>query len=251
MQFHEGKLRRMRLLANEHGDIAAVAMDHEGLKKALAVARGVDMREITPEMMSEFKEAVSRVLTPHASAILLDPVFGMEAARARATRAGLLLAYELSGYDNSRSAGCPICFRTCPSSAAWIGRRRRQRKSLLRPSRRRFDKRHQARVCGASGPECEAHHLPFFPGVGGIRPIGRRRTRAGIRQDEARDREAGHGGVFQTAVSSRCSESGSAGECRIRPRLRPCSKDRELIRERMPCVTSGRPRAWRPSRSSS
>ena len=32
-------------------------------------------------MMSEFKVIVSKVLTPHASAILLDPEFGLEAAR--------------------------------------------------------------------------------------------------------------------------------------------------------------------------
>jgi tagatose 1,6-diphosphate aldolase len=58
-------------------------------------------------MMSEFKVAVSKALTPHASAILLDPEFGLEAARARAKNAGLLLAYELSGYDNTRPGRLP------------------------------------------------------------------------------------------------------------------------------------------------
>src|SRR5205085_9690135 len=48
-----------------------------------------------------------RVLTPHASAILLDPEFGLEAAKARASNAGLLLAYELSGYDNKRPGRLP------------------------------------------------------------------------------------------------------------------------------------------------
>jgi len=51
--------------------------------------------------------AVSKVLTPHASAILLDPEFGLEACRARAKTAGLLLAYELSGYDNTRPGRLP------------------------------------------------------------------------------------------------------------------------------------------------
>ena len=36
-------------------------------------------------MMSEFKVAVSKVLTPHASAILLDPEFGLPAAKAART----------------------------------------------------------------------------------------------------------------------------------------------------------------------
>jgi tagatose 1,6-diphosphate aldolase len=101
-------MKRMRALSNQHGVIAAAAMDQRGsLQKSLAVARGVDAKEITHEMMSEFKVAVSKVLTPHASAILLDPEFGLDAARARAGNAGLLLAYELSGYDNTRPGRLP------------------------------------------------------------------------------------------------------------------------------------------------
>ncbi|HLH20120.1 MAG TPA: tagatose 1,6-diphosphate aldolase [Bryobacteraceae bacterium] len=108
MQPSEGKLKRMKALSNQRGVIAAAAMDQRGsLQKALATARGVDTKEITPEMMSEFKTAVTRVLTPHASAILLDPEFGLDAARARSRNAGLLLAYELSGYDNTRPGRLP------------------------------------------------------------------------------------------------------------------------------------------------
>src|SRR5262249_42639643 len=108
MEMPEGKLKRMKALSNERGVIAAAAMDQRGsLQKALATARGVDTKEITPEMMSEFKVAVTRVLTPHASAILLDREFGLEAARARSRNAGLLLAYELSGYDNTRPGRLP------------------------------------------------------------------------------------------------------------------------------------------------
>src|ERR1700733_1322821 len=108
MTLSEGKLRRMKALANERGVIAAAAMDQRGsLQKSLASARGVDSKEITPEMMSEFKVIVSKVLTPHASAILLDPEFGLEAANARSKNAGLLLAYELSGYDNTHPGRLP------------------------------------------------------------------------------------------------------------------------------------------------
>jgi tagatose 1,6-diphosphate aldolase len=58
-------------------------------------------------MMQEFKVDVTRVLTPHASAILLDPEWGLPAARARAKNAGLLLAYEESGYDNTKQGRLP------------------------------------------------------------------------------------------------------------------------------------------------
>lgn len=104
----EGKIKHLKKLSNKAGVIAAAAMDQRGsLQKSLASARGVDPKQITPEMMSEFKTAVVKVLTPHASAILLDPEFGLDAAKARAANAGLLLAYEESGYDNTQPGRLP------------------------------------------------------------------------------------------------------------------------------------------------
>ena len=108
MKLSEGKLSRMKAVSNQRGVIAAAAMDQRGsLQKSLAAARGVDIKEISPDIMSEFKVIVSRVLTPHASAILLDPEFGLNAAKARSRNAGLLLAYELSGYDNTQPGRLP------------------------------------------------------------------------------------------------------------------------------------------------
>jgi tagatose 1,6-diphosphate aldolase len=48
-----------------------------------------------------------RILTPHASAILLDPEFGLTAAKKRAPNAGLLLAYEKTGYDATQAGRLP------------------------------------------------------------------------------------------------------------------------------------------------
>ena len=98
----------MKALSNDKGIISAAAMDQRGsLQKSIATAKGVDVKEVTPEMMSEFKTAVTRVLTPHASAILLDPEFGLDAAKARSSNAGLLLAYEETGYDNTQPGRLP------------------------------------------------------------------------------------------------------------------------------------------------
>jgi tagatose 1,6-diphosphate aldolase len=98
----------MQALSNKDGVIAAAAMDQRGsLQKSLAAAKGVPQKEIPDAMMEEFKVAVSKVLTPHASAILLDPQWGMPAAKARASNAGLLLAYEESGYDNTQPGRLP------------------------------------------------------------------------------------------------------------------------------------------------
>jgi tagatose 1,6-diphosphate aldolase len=108
MSLSEGKVRHMKALSNKQGVIAAAAMDQRGsLKKSIASAKGIPAEQVTNEMMSEFKVAVSKVLTPHASAILLDPEFGLPAAKARASNAGLLLAYEESGYDNTKPGRLP------------------------------------------------------------------------------------------------------------------------------------------------
>ena len=108
MKLSDGKLRHLKALSNERGVIAAAAMDQRGsLQKSLASARGVDAKSITQEMMGEFKSIVTKVLTPHASAILLDPEYGLDAAKARSKNAGLLLAYEESGYDNTQPGRLP------------------------------------------------------------------------------------------------------------------------------------------------
>lgn len=108
MTISPGKLKHMKALSNKDGIIAAAAMDQRGsLKKSIASAKGADPKTITDDMMSEFKTAVTKILTPHASAILLDPEWGLEAAKARASNAGLLLAYEESGYDNTKPGRLP------------------------------------------------------------------------------------------------------------------------------------------------
>mgnify|MGYP001052696724 FL=1 len=108
MSLSQGKINYFKALSNEKGVIAAAAMDQRGsLQKSIAAAKGVAQNDVTYEMMSEFKVAVAKVLTPHASAILLDPEFGLEAAKARDSKCGLLLAYEKSGYDNTQPGRLP------------------------------------------------------------------------------------------------------------------------------------------------
>jgi tagatose 1,6-diphosphate aldolase len=97
------KIERLRSLATPSGIVAAVAMDQRrSLRKLIANAGSVPFNDITDAQLAEFKEAVTKVLTPHASAILLDPEYGLGAAKSRAGSCGLLLAYEADGYENPR-----------------------------------------------------------------------------------------------------------------------------------------------------
>ena len=105
MKLAPGKLAGLRRVSNERGVIAAAAMDQRGsLQKSLAKEKGSN---ISDAMMEEFKSLVAEVLTPHASAILLDPEWGLPASKKRAKNAGLLLAYEKTGYDKTGPGRLP------------------------------------------------------------------------------------------------------------------------------------------------
>src|SRR5580692_429601 len=95
-----GKQKGLHAVADSRGIIAALAIDQRSALQALfAHAMSVAAADVPGENLSQFKEAVSSVLTPHASAILLDPEYGLPAAAKRAKNSGLLLAYEQTGYD--------------------------------------------------------------------------------------------------------------------------------------------------------
>jgi len=170
----EGKANHLKALADSRGVIAAAAMDQRGsLLKAVASARGVNKTDISAEMMSEFKTAVSKVLTPHASAILLDPEYGLPAAAARDPKCGLLLAYELSGYDNTRPGRLPDLLENVSVRRikAWGAN---AVKVLLYYSP--FDAAHVNDVKHAFiervGAECAAEDIPFFLEFVGYDPAG-------------------------------------------------------------------------------
>jgi tagatose 1,6-diphosphate aldolase len=161
MKISAGKLKGMQAVSNERGVIAAAAMDQRGsLQKALAKEKG---GEVGDRDMEEFKSLVTEVLTPHASAILLDPEWGLPASKRRAKNAGLLLAYEKTGYDKTGPGRLPDLLDL------WSVRRLKENgadclKILLYYSpldpKRINDQKHAwvERI----GDECRANDIPFF-----------------------------------------------------------------------------------------
>jgi tagatose 1,6-diphosphate aldolase len=151
----------MNAVADERGVIAAAAMDQRGsLKKALAKEKGGDVDD---RMMDEFKSIVTEVLTPHASAILLDPEWGLNASKRRSSNAGLLLAYEQTGYDNSRPGRLPDLLNL------WSVRRLREAgadcvKVLLyyTPLDPAGINEEKHAFVERIGDECRANDIPFF-----------------------------------------------------------------------------------------
>src|ERR1700682_4164129 len=161
MKLTPGKLAGLRNVSNERGVIAAAAMDQRGsLQKSLAKEKG---SEVGDAMMEEFKSLVTEVLTPHASAILLDPEWGLPASKRRAKNAGLLLAYEKTGYDKTGPGRLPDLLDN------WSVRRLKEAgadciKILLYytplDSKEINDKKHA--WVERLGAECRANDIPFF-----------------------------------------------------------------------------------------
>lgn len=101
----EQKKQAMLRLSNEAGVIAALAIDQRGaLKKMIAAHKPQGAQDSD---IIDFKSLVSKELTSYASSILLDPEYGLPAAEVRASNAGLLLAYEKTGYDASKKGRLP------------------------------------------------------------------------------------------------------------------------------------------------
>jgi tagatose 1,6-diphosphate aldolase len=156
-----GKLKGMKAVADARGVIAAAAMDQRGsLKKALAKERGADVGDAE---LQEFKILVAEALTPHASAILLDPEWGIPASRSRAKNAGLLMAYEKTGYDAATPGRLPDLLDD------WSVRRLKEIgtdcvKILLYytpEDPKAINERKHAWV-ERIGDECRANDIPFF-----------------------------------------------------------------------------------------
>jgi tagatose 1,6-diphosphate aldolase len=155
-----GKLAGLKAVSDHRGVIAAAAMDQRGsLQKSLAKERGAAADAHDLEV---FKELVTDVLTQHASAILLDPEFGLPASKLRHS-AGLLLAYEKTGYDSATPGRLPDLLDV------WSVRRLKEAgadciKILLYYTP--FEKSHINDLKHAwierIGDECLAHDIPFF-----------------------------------------------------------------------------------------
>src|SRR5271154_2339783 len=156
-----GKLAGLKSVSDERGVIAAAAMDQRGsLKKSLAKEKGV--AEMPDSALEEFKILVTSVLTKHASAILLDPEFGLPASKQRNGK-GLLLAYEKTGYDAATPGRLPDLLDV------WSVRRLKEAgadciKILLYYTP--FEKTPVNDLKHAwierIGDECIAHDIPFF-----------------------------------------------------------------------------------------
>ena len=129
----------------------------------MARARGVREEEVAPADLTTFKAVVARTLGPHSSALLLDPEYSLPVIDEARSLTGLLLAYEQSGYDNTRPGRRPSLLpfwsvrRLVEAGAQGI-------KVLLHytPDESEEYNREKGAFVERVGAECAAADVPFF-----------------------------------------------------------------------------------------
>ncbi|MFC6176766.1 tagatose-bisphosphate aldolase [Companilactobacillus huachuanensis] len=155
------KYAALEKMSDKNGVIAALAIDQRGsLKKMLAAAANKPANE---EDIVEFKKAIASELTPYASAILLDPEYGLPASKVRAAGSGLLVSYEKTGYDATEAGRLPDLI------SVWSVRRLKEAgadsiKFLLYidPDEDKSIIDQKEAFVERIGDECVAEDIPFF-----------------------------------------------------------------------------------------
>jgi len=157
----EAKKAFIKQLSDKNGVISALAIDQRGaLKKMINKYQDTEAQGVQIE---DFKKIVSSELTQYASSILLDPEYGLPAAKVRAENAGLLLAYEKTGYDASTPGRLPDIL------SIWSVKRLKEAgadacKFLLYYDVDESDEINDQKKAFMEriGSECAAEDLPFF-----------------------------------------------------------------------------------------
>jgi tagatose 1,6-diphosphate aldolase len=161
MTLSPGKINGLEAVSNQRGIIAALAMDQRGsLEQAL---QGAGMQNVSEDDLQQFKISVAEILSPYASAMLLDTEYGLPAAAKRDKNAGLLLAYEKSGYDNTRPGRMPDLLDHL--SARRIGEDGANAVKLLlyyTPEEKEEINDEKLAFIERVGDECRGADIPFF-----------------------------------------------------------------------------------------
>ena len=161
MKLTKNKRKYLENLSDENGFISALAIDQRGALKKMINKH--QKEEATAEQIKEFKTIVSEHLTKKSSSKLLDPEYGLEASKMRDKNAGLLLAYEKTGYDANAVGRLPDCL------VEWSAKRLKEEgadavKFLLYYD---VDENEEINIQKKAymeriGAECIAEDIPFF-----------------------------------------------------------------------------------------
>ncbi|MFP4647400.1 MAG: tagatose 1,6-diphosphate aldolase [Candidatus Acetothermia bacterium] len=183
MKLSKGKFDRMEKLSDERGVIKAAAMDQRGsLVRRLSDSLEAPKEDVNDQVMEEFKQAISAVLTPYSSAILLDPEWGFPAAEARAENTGLILSYEKSSAskNHEKAYSHSLPGKMTELIPDWSVRKAVENGAdavklltYYHPSERSLYNEQKMAMVERVGAECAHHQIPFFLEFVGYDPEGK------------------------------------------------------------------------------
>ncbi len=163
-----GKLRGITKLADANGRFKMMAIDQRGsMVQALADVLNTGKANVQYEDVAALKTLITGVLSPNATAVLTDPIYGHPYSITEIPRdVALLLAYEESGYV---SEGVSENERLSNPIKNWsIAKAQRAGADAIKllayyhPDASPATLKHQQAFVRHVGDECEKHDLPFL-----------------------------------------------------------------------------------------
>lgn len=157
-----GKLRGLQQLGNARGIFTLLALDHRrSLRRALNPAAP---QAVPNEALVQLKLRLTRVLAPHASGILLDPLYGAAQAIGQGALpgdVGLIVSLEQAGYEGSETARRTALI---PNWDAGKARRMGASAAKLRLHYRpdAATARQQEDLVAEVGESCRIHDIPLL-----------------------------------------------------------------------------------------
>ncbi|MCD6318134.1 tagatose 1,6-diphosphate aldolase [Candidatus Aerophobetes bacterium] len=167
VKISSGKLRGIRMLADEEGKFRMMAIDQRGsLQRILGKVMDKDPKQVSPNDLSTFKKSVIKVLSPYSSATLTDPVYGYPyAAEYLPKNVGLLLATEQTGAELGGRSGKERKSRLQPgwniSKTKRAGANAVKLLMYYRGDASSDVVQHQKDIILKVGEECEKYDLPY------------------------------------------------------------------------------------------
>lgn len=163
-----GKLRGLMKLADSNGRFKMMAIDQRGsMVTKLSEVLDIEKTDVKYDDVAAVKTLITRILSPNATAVLTDPIYGHPYSLAEIPRdVALLLAYEESGYvsegvsENERLSN-PIENWTI-EKAQRAGADAIKLLAYYHPDASPVTLKHQQKFVKHVGDECEKHDLPFL-----------------------------------------------------------------------------------------
>lgn len=163
MQISAGKLWSLRRLSDERGFFKMTAVDQRpGVKALVSARRGTETAAF--EDVGQSKRVLIEMLSPHSTAMLLDPGYAYPYAALQVDpRRGLLLTYEQ--WESEETAGGRKTFAYPQWSVEKIKRTGADGVKLMlwwRPDASEEVKAHQRQLVEQVGRDCRKHDIAFL-----------------------------------------------------------------------------------------